>query len=269
MNRIRKHLPLALSALALFFAVGGGSMAVAAGGKLASLVTGKQVKDSSLTGADVRDGSLTAQDFKPGSLTGGPAGPKGADGAPGAPGERGPAGERGPGGPAGPAGPAGPQGEKGDKGDPGTDATINGVAAGGDLSGTYPNPQIRNGSVGINQIANNQSYNIDGSNLSGTSYLNGWDDFGGLFGWGQFRKDATREVHLRGVIAPGANTPAPSPNNVIFTLPAGYRPGLHAIFPVVASNGIGRITIKYTGEVIYESGPVGWVSLDGISFPTG
>jgi hypothetical protein len=76
-------------------------------------------------------------------------------------------------------------------------------------------------------------------------------------------------VHLKGLVNPGANTPAPSPSNVIFTLPAGYRPGLISVFPVVASNGIGRVTIKHTGEVIYEAGPTGWVSLDGISFMTG
>src|SRR5690606_31956392 len=81
----------------------------------------------------------------------GPAGPAGPQGAKGDPGDVGPAG---PAGPAGPEGPAGPQGAKGDPGDvgpagpagppgpAGSDATIDGVLAGGDLSGTYPAPTV-------------------------------------------------------------------------------------------------------------------------------
>jgi len=84
----------------------------------------------------------------------GPAGPQGAKGDTGDPGPAGPAGPVGPVGPQGPqgpagadgldgaTGPAGPVGPAGPPGPAGSDATINGVAAGGDLSGTYPAPMV-------------------------------------------------------------------------------------------------------------------------------
>ncbi|GGG99047.1 hypothetical protein GCM10007415_38440 [Parapedobacter pyrenivorans] len=78
----------------------------------------------------------------------GPQGPAGADGLDGAAGPVGPAGPEGPQGPAGAdgldgaTGPVGPAGPEGPQGPAGSDATINGVAAGGDLSGTYPDPMV-------------------------------------------------------------------------------------------------------------------------------
>jgi hypothetical protein len=86
------RVPFAVVVLALI-AVGGGSATAA------KLLTGKQIKNSSLTGADIRDRSLTAADFKGAlpsdtSVSGrngapGPKGDPGAAGGPGAKGERG------------------------------------------------------------------------------------------------------------------------------------------------------------------------------------
>ena len=97
-----------------------GSTATAGAEAAAQLITGKQIKNSSVTGADVRDGSLTKVDFS-GSIAGprgpvgpegpegtqGPAGPKGATGATGATGAAGAPGADGAQGPQGPQGPAG------------------------------------------------------------------------------------------------------------------------------------------------------------------
>lgn len=87
--RLRRRIGLSPLAFGLLLALGLAGSAGAA----ATLITGKQIKDSSLTGKDVKDGSLSAKDFAKGQL---PAGAKGEAGA------------------AGPAGPAGPAGAKGD-----------------------------------------------------------------------------------------------------------------------------------------------------------
>jgi hypothetical protein len=98
---------------ALFVALGGTSMA-------ALMITGKQVKNSSLTGIDVRNSSLTgvdvknrslkAGDFAAGQLPVGATGPQGPIGPVGLTGERGPKGDQGA------AGLNGNQGSKGDEG---------------------------------------------------------------------------------------------------------------------------------------------------------
>jgi hypothetical protein len=99
--KLRSHAPLALAGLALFFAIGGPSFASDAISHAARLITGKQIKDSSITTKDVKNGTLLKADFKAGQLPSGAQGPKGdtgtsgqdgapgqngADGAPGAPG---------------------------------------------------------------------------------------------------------------------------------------------------------------------------------------
>ena len=96
----------AVAYLALFVALGGTSFAAA------TVITGKNVKDSSLTGADVKKGSLTGSDVKnkslaPADFNGSVTGPQGATG---------PQGPQGATGTQGPQGATGPQGPKGDTG---------------------------------------------------------------------------------------------------------------------------------------------------------
>jgi hypothetical protein len=91
-----------------------GSAATAGADSAIALITGKQIKNSSVTGIDVRDGSLTKSDFS-GSLAG-PRGPVGPEGPEGPQGPQGPAGAKGATGSVGPAGAQGPQGPQGPAG---------------------------------------------------------------------------------------------------------------------------------------------------------
>ena len=93
--------------------------------------------------------------------TAGAAGQPGASGSAGAAGTQGPAGPKGDAGPQGPKGDAGPKGDTGPQGLPGKDAQLAGTPAGGDLTGTYPNPAIGPSAIGADEVADGSITNDD------------------------------------------------------------------------------------------------------------
>jgi hypothetical protein len=117
--------------VAIFIALTGSAYAVSQAPK--NSVTSKSIKNGQVKTKDVADNGLTGVDIDESTLNGiqGPAGAQGARGATGAQGPQGAAGQTGATGPAG---------------------SINGVAAGGDLSGSYPSPAIANAAVTIPKL---------------------------------------------------------------------------------------------------------------------
>jgi len=123
---VRQSPSMIVAMLALFVAMGGTAIAASS-----ILITGKQIKNSSITGADVKNKSLTPKDFR-GSVRG-PRGLRGLTGAPGAPGAK---------------------GDKGDKGDTGEAGPFPAtLPAGKTLKGSWAIGGQGSGDLGITEIA--------------------------------------------------------------------------------------------------------------------
>lgn len=177
-------------------------------------------------------------------------------------------------------GPQGPQGQQGPQGPPGPSTG----PAGGDLSGTYPNPQIKfdavtsaeilDGSVTGADLAPRESVtNAVLGNCVGATPWTGGPGFAGDPG---YWKDRSGVVHLQGAVSCGGNA---TEGGAIFTLPAGYRPAFQDGVVRFGALGGGVTLVQVavlddnSGAVVYD-GPDGtaiddYISLDGISFRAG
>jgi hypothetical protein len=113
-----------VATLALVLAMGATSWAEPVRQAAARLITGKQIKDGSVAKRDLARG-VRSKLARTGAR--GPTGPTGAQGS---------------------------QGPQGVQGPAGSDTTFSGVAAGGALAGSYPNPVLAADAVGPLQIDN-------------------------------------------------------------------------------------------------------------------
>jgi hypothetical protein len=125
-SRLRPSPSMVVACTAVVLACGGSAAA-------ATLITGAQIKDSSLTGADIRDGSLTRSDLA-------------AEAQTSAVGKRGPRGRRGPRGLRGPAGQPGANGINGTNG-------VNGAPGAPGSAIAYAHV-LKNGTVDSNRSKN-------------------------------------------------------------------------------------------------------------------
>ncbi len=98
-------------------------------------------------------------------------------------------------------------------------------------------------------------------------YQNNWHDYGLPYTPAGFRKTSAGMIVLEGL---SASRGTPGTNEIIGTLPLGYRPSENLIFQNNSNGAGGRIDVWPDGTIRFVVGNAAWFSLDGITFmPSG
>jgi len=110
-------------------------------------------------------------------------------------------------------------------------------------------------------------------NKHAVTFQNGWVNYGSGFPPCTYWKDAMGIVHLEGLVQGGTI------NATVFTLPAGYRPGVLSgagsiMFATTQATPVSicDLRIDYNGNLAQSGSPAGsngWLNLNGIQFDSG
>jgi hypothetical protein len=93
---------------------------------------------------------------------------------------------------------------------------------------------------------------------------NSWSDYGSSYAGAAYSKTSEGVVVLRGLIK---RTGAVVGGEILFQLPAGYRPNLKQIYTTITNpNVASRIDVLSDGTVRVIGGQAGFLALDGIKF---